>query len=207
MKFTVDILSVINLLLLFGVVIMIVLFYLKWSNTNKTVIAKTDINNIPFKEESAYNVEIQKIICRSKDKFQATKIIIALFHDGGNFVNGLHMKKFSVIFETEGGTYIPMMDKCINIFNSRYSVAFAQLAALDYYCLVDRDTCEDLNFKRDMKEWDFQSSNLFMMKQFDGKDFGFIGINFRNSHVMGPEERAMVKEQIPIIVGLLNMNK
>jgi hypothetical protein len=140
-------------------------------------------------------------------ELQATKIIIARFHNGGNYVNGLEMKKFSATFETEGGTYIPMMDKCVAVFNSRYSLAFAHLVAMGDYCISERNACEDQNFQHDMKEYDFQSTNLFLMKQFDGRDEGFVGVNFRDTHVMDKEQRNRIKEQIPIIVGLLNMNK
>ena len=205
MRFTVDILSVINLLLLFGVIMMIALFYHKWILEEKKVMANANIMSI--KDESHYNVEVQRIICRLKNELQATKIIIARFHNGGNYVNGLHMSKHSITFETEGGAYIPMMDKCVSVFNSRYPIAFAHLASMEDYCISERDACGDSNFSRDMKEYDFQSTNLFMMKQFDGSEEGFIGVNFRHTHVMDKEQRDKVKEQIPIIIGLLNMNK
>jgi hypothetical protein len=163
--------------------------------------------SISIKEESHYNVEVQRIICRLKNELQATKIVIARFHDGGNYVNGLHMSKHSITFETEGGAYIPMMDKCVGVFNSRYSLALAHLASMGDFCISERDACEDLNFSRDMKEYDLQSTNLFLMRQFDGSDEGFIGVNFRHTHVMDKEHRDKVKEQIPIIIGLLNMEK
>jgi hypothetical protein len=164
-------------------------------------------HKITVKEECNHNVEVQKIICRIKIQLNATKVIIARFHNGGNYVNGLEMKKFSTTFETEGGTYIPMMDKCVSVFNSRYPIAFSYLAAMGYYTVAERKDCEDGNFRNDMKEFDFQSTNLFLMKNFDGLYEGFIGVNFRDSRVMDKEAREKVTDEIPQIVGLLNMDK
>jgi hypothetical protein len=191
--------------LLLLVIIAIYKFYYMIKPAAHSII--NDSNRYSVKEDSNYNVVVQKIICKLKFDLHAQKIVIGRFHNGGNYVNGLPMKKFTLTHETAGGTDLPMMDKCYAILNSRYSQAFAQLASLDEYCIYDCEDCIDLNFKRDMQLWGFKSCYLFLMRQFDGKEDGFIGVNFRETKVMTPEERHKVEEQIYRIIGLLNMQK
>jgi hypothetical protein len=158
------------------------------------------------KEDSVYGMVLQKIICKLKHDLNASRVIIARFHNGGNYVNGLPMKKFTVTHETASkGSFL--MDKCFGIINSRYSQAFAQLATLEEYCIADRDDCPDLNYAKDMKFYEFNASYLFLLKQFDGKEEGFIGINFAQTRVLSKEERDIVKYQLDRIMGLLNMDK
>jgi hypothetical protein len=168
-------------------------------------VIKNDANRYSVKEDSVYNVVIQKIICKLKLDLHATKIVIGRFHNGGNYVNGLPMKKFTLTHETAGGTDIPMMDKCVAVLNSRYSVAFAQLATIDSYCISDINDCNDMNFQRDMRMYGYKATYLFLMRQFDGKEDGFIGVNFNHTEVLMKEQRHLVEEQIPRIIGLLNM--
>ena len=159
------------------------------------------------KEDSIYNLVIQKILCRLKKELSATKIVIGRFHNGGNYVNGLPMKKFSLTHETAGGTEMPMMDKGIAVLNSRYSEAFAQLATLGEYCIADIEDCTDDNFKRDMKVYGFKAAYLFLIRQFNDKEDGFVGVYFNKTTVVDKEHRHMVLEQRPRIMGLLNMEQ
>jgi hypothetical protein len=193
-------------LLLIGV---LTLGWLKFYKLVKPAAVKiaNDANQYSVKEDSCYSTIVQKIICKLKFELKSTKIVIGRFHNGGNYVNGLPMKKFTLTHETAGGTDLPMMDKCVAVLNSRYSQAFAQLATLYDYCVADVNDCPDLNFKRDMELWKFKSCYLFLMRQFDGKEDGFVGVNFKYTNVMSKEQRHMVEEQIPRIIGLLNMQK
>jgi len=203
------IINTIMVILSLGASIAVLFFlYVFW----KTVVQPyQDINrlkHIPsIKENSVYNSIIQKIICKLKIDLSSAKIVIGRFHNGGSFVNGLPMRKFSLAFETAGGTTIPMMDKNVGVMNSRYPTAFAQLATIDEYFISDVEDCTDLNFKQDMKSWGFNACYLFLIRQFDGKENGFIGINFKYTTVLTAEQRQLVQEQMPRIMGLLNMEK
>ena len=200
-----------TILILISFSISITILYVVYSFW-KTIVNPQQLHNAlhekySVKEDSVYNTEVQKIICRLKHDLSASKIIIARFHNGGTYVNGLPMKKFTVSHETAGYYGIPMMDHFVSILNSRYPEAFAQLATLGEYYIYDSNDCPDLNFKRDMEKYCYKATYLFLMKQFDGKEDGFIGVNFVHTKVMRKEERHKVIEQIPRIMGLLNMEK
>jgi len=200
-----------TLLMIFGLGVSVTLLYVLYTFYN-IIIKAENINQKwhnkhSVKDDSIHNLVIQKILCRLKKELNATKIIIGRFHNGGNYVNGLPMKKFSLTHETAGGTELPMMDRGVGVLNSKYSEAFAQLATIGEYCISDIEDCTDDNFKRDMRSYGFKATYLFLIRQFDDKEDGFISINFKTTMVVDKEHRHMVIEQIPRIMGLLNMEK
>jgi hypothetical protein len=115
------------------------------------------------------------------------------------------MKKFTITHETAGGSSEPLMDKCVSVLNSKYSIAFEQLFYLNYYACYNVDDGDDLSYKVDMKRYGFKASFLFLMKQADGSDEGFLGINFDHTEVLQDDRKDVVREQIPNILCQLNM--
>ena len=160
-----------------------------------------------LRKDSYYDAELQRILIRIKLELQACKITLARFHNGGCFANGLDMRKFTVTHETSGGSKYPLMDKCISVLNSRYGIAFEQLAIRKEYVVHDIEDCNDSNFKRDMGEYGFKATYIFLIKQLDGSDEGFVGVNFADTKVLTAEQRDVIKEQIPRIIDLVNMKE
>jgi hypothetical protein len=160
-----------------------------------------------LRKDSYYNAELQRILIRVKLELQACKVVLARFHNGGCFANGLDMRKFTVSHETAAGSKIPLMDKCVGVLNSRYGIAFERLAIMKEYIINDIEDCSDQNFKRDMIEYGFKATYLFLIKQTNGVDEGFIGINFSDTTVLTQEQREIVREQIPRIIDLVNMSE
>jgi hypothetical protein len=99
------------------------------------------------------------------------------------------------------------MDKCVSVLNSRYGIAFEQLAIRREYVVYDVDDCTDTNFKRDMSEYGFKATYIFLIKQLNGSDEGFIGVNFSDTKVLTAEQRDIIREQIPRIIDLVNMKE
>ena len=56
------------------------------------------------------------------------------------------MKKFTITFETPGGSEFSLMDKCCGVLNSRYPIAFAQVCTLGDFVISDIEDCVDLKF-------------------------------------------------------------
>lgn len=164
---------------------------------------------ITLKKSSEYNLLLARLILKLRDELNSCKILVARFHNGGFFNNGMHMEKFSVYMETpSANSLIPcMQDNYRDVFNSRYPEVFAQLVVWGEYICTDIEDCIDVNFKNDAKKCGYGSVNLFLVKQLDGTEEGFIGVNFKNTHLMTQEERSKVIDQLPTIRGFLNMTK
>jgi len=165
--------------------------------------------NFPLKQSIEYDLLLSRTLQKLKDELNATKVLVARFHNGGNFYNGLAMKKFSVYMETaSSNSTIPcMQDTYRDVMNSRYPEVFSHLVVWGDYICSDIADCLDTNFKNDAVKCGFVSVNLFLIKQLNGVEEGFVGINFRTGEVMTPEQRSKVTEAIPKILGMLNMSK
>lgn len=71
------------------------IFRLKQCFDNISTVTKLH-DKYSVKEDSIYSVVVQKMICKLKYDLHATKVVIGRFHNGGNYVNGLPMKKFTL---------------------------------------------------------------------------------------------------------------
>jgi hypothetical protein len=162
---------------------------------------------INLRSSSNYNLLLHRLLIKIKDLLNAPKVFVGRFHDGGEFNNGLHMEKFSIWAETPSSNdKIPILqDYFRDIFNTRYPEIFPHLIVWGEYLCADLDCCEDIGFKRDFKRLGFCSVNFFLVKQLDNTEEGFVGICYRDTHVMTPEERSKVTSELATIRGFLNM--
>ena len=151
--------------------------------------------------------EIIGILLRTRIELRSCKVALMRFHNGGKFANGFDMKKFTTTHETASDTIEPLMDKCVGVLNSRYPVAFEILGLTGQFFVSDVDDCIDLNFKADMKKYGFKCCYLFLIRQHDGKEEGFVGVNFTTTKILDPEQRSIVTEHIPELLSLINMKK
>lgn len=195
--------------LIAGVLIISILINLLNKVLNVSLNKTLTKTNISLEKDAYCNAEVQRIIIRLKLELHSCKVILSRFHNGGCYANGLDMKKFTVSHETTGGTIggINLMDKCVGVLNSRYGIAFETLAASHQFVVNDTDECLDQNFKNDMISYGFKACYLFLIKQVNGVDEGFIGINFKETIVLTAEQRDIVKDQIPRILNLINMKE
>lgn len=176
---------------------------------NKLIVQPPKQNPLTLRKSTEYNLLLARLILKMRDEVNSCKILVARFHNGGFFNNGLHMEKFSVYMETpSANSTIPcMQDGYRDVFNTRYPEVFSQLIVWGEYICTDINDCTDINFKNDAKKCGFQSVNLFLVKQLDGTEEGFVGVNYKDTHFMTPEEREKIKVNLPTVRGFLNMTK
>lgn len=206
MNFSVNILSIINLLLILTIAVFVVLFYI--SKLKKDNVVTVVHETIGVKEASLFDVVIMQILCKAQMETNSSKVVLARFHNGGAFSNGIDMKKFTVTHETPGGGKEPLMDKMMGRFNSRYPSTILQLSTCDYFCLSDINDSVDNAFKKDMEYYGFNSANLFMIRQLGiGAAEGFVGVFFKYTNVMNLEAREKITLKIPRLLNLVNQKE
>lgn len=200
---------IINTILIVIIAILFAVIYFKHIKSTKKLQNINSYDAISVNKASLYDTEIYKELYKIQSELTASKVILARFHNGGDFRNGLKMKKFSLTHETPevSNKYPPMQDRCTAVLNSRYASSFLHLTTLKDFCIPDVNDCPDKNFSTDMRYYGFEATYLFLIEQYDGNAEGFIGINFRNTKVLTAEQRSKVLEHIPRILGLLNMSE
>lgn len=196
--------------IVFGLIVLVallVLYRIAQKFLNSPVIKTIQPLEVPLKREIYCDAEIYRIIIRLKYEFYALKVFIGRYHDGGIFANGLRMKKFTITHETAGGGDKPMMDIFVGTMNSRYCIAFEGLIAQEIFCVSDIEDCVDLNLRDDMRKYGFKALYLFLIRQRNGIEEGFLGIGFRETTVLSEEQRDVVREQIGHILDLINLRE
>lgn len=161
--------------------------------------------NYSIKKNSEYDAMIAKTIFKIKDMVGADKVTLSRFHNGGFFCNGLEMMKYTVTHETPYGSTYPLQNTQNAILISRYPTAMTTLATFGYWIVHDINDCTDPNFKKDMEHFGFKATYLILIRQLDGSEEGFIGLNWNKSHVIEEDKYQAVKAELPYLLSLVNM--
>lgn len=196
---------IMQLSIILGIAIVVYAIYRYSKNLTYSVNKDLIISEyISLHRGSTVDKEIAGILLRIKIELHSSKVALMRFHNGGKFANGFDMKKFTTTHETASDSIEPFMDRCTNILNSRYPIAFEMLGITGQFFVSDVDDCIDLNFKADMKKYGFKSCYLFLIRQIDGKEEGFVGVNFNTTNVLNQEQRSIIIENIPTLLSLIN---
>jgi len=115
------------------------------------------------------------------------------------------MKKNTMTHETPEPRKEPMMDCNVSVLNSRYPTAMMTLTTMGNYTVSDVNDCDDPSFKREMVKRDYKSACLFLIRNFDGTDEGFLSIYSNQTKVMFQEDKEKVMVKLPKLLGLINM--
>jgi hypothetical protein len=173
-------------------------------------ITDRQMDDISLRQANAYDMAIDDILNKLRIELMATDIYIGRFHNGGNFVNGTRMKKFSITYCKAVSSQKElvkwyMYDK----FTSHWPAVFDMLYAMgEFYC-PDIGEAKDTNFRRDMARFEFKSIYMYLISQPDAMRTpeAFIAINYKDYHVseFAKEERDCIKEAIPNLMALMNL--
>lgn len=188
-----------------GLSIILGIFLRKLNNYGESISHNKTISKSTIRKSSEYDAIIAKTLFKIKKIAKADKVILSRFHNGGYFCNGFEMQRFTVTHETPYGSKEPLQDNQLGTLISRYPVAMTTLATFGSWIVHDIEDCTDPNFKRDMEKYGFKAAYLFLIKQFDESEEGFLGINWNTTHVMEESDKIEVKNELPRLLGLMNM--
>jgi hypothetical protein len=179
----------------------------------RRVFDKEERSLFPFeasniKDDAVYNVQIDRLINKLKYDTRADKVFLCRFHNGGRFANGFAMKKFTMTNETHGSIAKCMRDRWRDVINSHYAEVIMQTLVLGVYIANAQDECTDFNFRQDMMiKNSFNSIYIYALKQFDGREEGFVGLCFADTKILTDEEKDRAEMALPELIGLINMKK
>jgi hypothetical protein len=202
-----DIIIIIGLIaFMVMVAVMFMILYHKISLATDALVGSK--NKATLRHIIQFEKAIDKILLQLRFELNATDVFVARFHNGGNFNNGIRMKKFSIPYGKASSTVKELVRwRFYDKFCSHWPDAIDQLLTLGEYCVANLDNCNDMNFKRDMEFYGFKSCNLFLLEQADlsHSPEGFLSINFNTSKVLNQEERDRIKEESDHLVSLMNL--
>ena len=116
-----------------------------------------------------------------KDEFDADRVWITQFHNGGNFYpTGKSMAKFSVMYETVNSGVSSVQNNFHNIPVNLFSKSINQLLANDVIEIPDfkDETIATYGLKYIAEDTNCKSSYLFSIKTIDDKFIGTLGLDY-----------------------------
>jgi hypothetical protein len=168
-------------------------------------------SDLSLRQTSHYETAIYDIIRQLRIEFTASDVYIARFHNGGNFANGTRMKKFSVTYGIAVSQQKELLKyRFYDKFCSHWADMIDELLVQGDYIkpdVKDEVLCRDVNFRRDMTFYNFESVYIFLIYQPDAAKTpeGFLAINFGKYRLLTKEEQDRIKEDLPKLVALMNL--
>jgi hypothetical protein len=148
---------------------------------------KPDIVKDTLKEGELVQTKIEKI----KEEFDADRVWIAQFHNGGNFYpTGKSMAKFTIVYEVVSGGVNSIQSNFQSIPVNLFSRSINQLLENDVISVPDfkDDTIATYGLKYIAEDTGCQSGYLFAIKSIDDKFVGIFGLDFTKNKVTLTEE-------------------
>ena len=157
-----------------GVVGPILLLYIKKKLENKE---KPDMVKDTLRVAELVTNKIENI----KDEFNADRVWITQFHNGGNFYpTGKSMAKFSIMYETVNPGISSVQSNFHNIPVNLFSKSINQLLSNDVIEISDYkdETIATFGLKYIAEDTGCKSGYLFAIKTIDDRFIGTLGLDY-----------------------------
>lgn len=148
---------------------------------------KPDIVKDTLKEGELVQTKIEKI----KEEYNADRVWIAQFHNGGNFYpTGKSMAKFTIVYEVVSGGVNSIQSNFQGIPVNLFSRSINQLLENDVISVPDfkDETIATYGLKYIAEDTGCQSGYLFAIKSIDDKFVGIFGMDFTKNKVTLTDE-------------------
>jgi hypothetical protein len=138
---------------------------------------KPDMVKETLKVSELINQKIEHI----KEEFNADRVWITQFHNGGNFYpTGKSMAKFSIIYETVHPGVSSVQSNFYNIPVNLFSKSINELLQNDVIEIPDYkdETIATFGLKYIAEDTNCKSGYLFAIKTIDGRFIGTLGLDY-----------------------------
>lgn len=180
-------------------------------NIKKSIESLRDVqDDSKWREENSYSLSIDTILDEIRTDLRCADVYLGRFHDGGTFVDGSHMRKFSITHEKIDELQQEMVRSYFfDKFRSHWATVFSDLyVTKEFWCPRISETKHTV-FKKDMLRFGFKTTFMYLIIQADQMKapVGFIAVNWREEHIVenAGEERERVLADVPRLLSLMNL--
>lgn len=152
-----------------------------------------------------YNYHLNKTLFNIRNQLGASDIFLARFHNGGQFINGLKIDKFSITNESPRMNCEPVQHDFENVMFSRYSRTISTLLYSNRF-EVPNTQGED-GLPRDIAQKGYRSMYVFLIKGLDDIPAGFVAVLFKNQTDLTEDQRQIVESHHNTILNYVNHTK
>jgi len=133
-------------------------------------------------EEMGEMLYVQEFVEKLRDDYEFDRVSICQFHNGGKFLNGRSMKKFSMTYESTAPGIEKIKRKYQNVLVSEFPKMISALLKGDF--LIVKDDTEDFpQLRREMQANGIVQAVKVPIRGLRGDMLGFISCHMvHNSH-------------------------
>lgn len=179
------------------------------ANTALSKKDKTKKKHVPTIDKSLYYMELDKISFDIRNTLKAQGVYIAYFHNGGNFINGIPMDKYTVVGEDYTARLTSYKSQYKDRLVNNFPYLFHNLIANNrhYINCVLKDESHDKSYKDDLLNRNINSAYTFLIKDPIKKTpLGFISIEYQESDCFDTTKEGIIWKYQNDIANILNMN-
>lgn len=155
-------------------------------------------------------IELDRICAAIRDICKAQSVYIAHFHNGGHFINGVEMDKYTVVGEDYGDDLESHKKYSKDILVTNFPYLFHNLLVRNRHYVddINEHYFHDKCYKDDLKKRNALSAYTFLIKDpISELPLGFISLEFDIIKGFNEDDEAEIWKKQNKIANLLNMNK
>ena len=161
-------------------------------------------------DKSTCYIELDKICASIRDIVKANHVYIAYFHNGGHFINGVAMDKYTVVGEDYDIHCKSVKKSFKDILVNNFPYLFHDLLTRNRHWInvVSDKTMQDKSYKEDLETRHMNSAYTFLIKDpLADTPLGFISLEYNNPNGFDEDNEKYIWKKQNTIAKLLNMNK
>lgn len=161
-------------------------------------------------QKSESYIDLDKICFTIRKLTKANGVYIAYFHNGGSFINGVRMDKYTVVGEDYCENLKSYKGRYKDCLVNNFTYLFHNLLVDNRHFIpnVDADKSQDKFYKDDLVERGIKSSYTFLIKDpIEETPVGFISIEYNETNAFNLDNEKYIWKYQNKIANILNINK
>lgn len=160
--------------------------------------------------KSNFYLELDIICHKIKESVKADGVYIAYFHNGGHFITGIDMDKYTVVGEDYSPELKSYKAQYKDVLVNSFSYLFHNLLVSNRHYLEDINKYpdKDRGYKEDLKNRNINSTFTFLVRDPIKKTpIGFISIEYSKANTFAKEVESYIWKHQNDVANLLNSTK
>mgnify|MGYP000014686190 CR=1 FL=1 len=170
----------------------------------KKLSTKNDKNDFSYLNK---DYEIDKLLWEKLKEFNADRVYLCQFHNGGKYQSGMSMKKFTMTNEV---TSDAIQEPSINFFKERL---VSEFTGIFRGLIFDKKyECENANIEEDalvqntLKKFGEGSFYLYLIEDINKAPLGYVGLHYNEHKVLSKEQKEVLANFSQSLVVLVKSN-
>lgn len=180
------------------------------ANTYLSKEHKSKRSRISKLDKSLYYIELDKICFNIRSALKCDGVYIAYFHNGGNFINGISMDKYSVV----GEDYSPNLNSYKAIYRDKlvnnFPYLFHNLIVANRHCITSTKdySFHDKMYRDELNNRNVNSAYTYLIKDPVKKTpLGFVSLEYIQKVTLNETDERFIWKYQNDIANILNMGK